>query len=181
MQFLQYQFALAQEFDMQAIRDRVQAKKALFSSYPGLAWKAWLLSSKEHGLPNAYAPLYLFNSDEALREFLYGPLFEGVTNTFGWPTCAAGLSVERGIADISKAHSCSVEIVEVTSAADLRSASRSDVFSIPTPLATCTMQDISRMCIRRYRFWEQHVSELSLDRRPDHLYEVAAISAPAQP
>lgn len=78
---MQYTIQLAADFGIDKIRDRVTARYPLFDNLPGLAHKSYLFNH-QHGL---YAPFYIWNSHDAARDFLLGPLFVGVIRTFGRP------------------------------------------------------------------------------------------------
>lgn len=78
---MQYTIQLAADFSAEKIRERVTARYPLFDHHSGLAHKSYLFNH-QHGL---YAPFYIWNSHDAARDFLLGPLFVGVVQTFGRP------------------------------------------------------------------------------------------------
>jgi len=83
---MQYSFTLPADYDMSVIDRRIADKGPLLDGFPGLKFKAYLVARRgEHGPENLYAPFYVWNEDEGLAEFLCGPGFAGVTQSFGWP------------------------------------------------------------------------------------------------
>ena len=95
---MQYVFPLADDFDMAQIRQRVAEKGPLFDDYPGLVQKAFLCNDVAGQMPrqgpqeilgdrigNEYAAFYLWESDEAARDFLLSDAFKAVSAAFGRP------------------------------------------------------------------------------------------------
>ena len=89
MIIMQYRFELADDYDMALIEQRIADKGPLFENHPGLVFKSWLYSRRDQPLQpetrNCYAPLYVWESSEAMDTFLSGPLFAGAVNSFGQP------------------------------------------------------------------------------------------------
>lgn len=97
MIIMQYRFELADDYDMALIEQRIAAKGRLFDHHPGLLFKSWLYSRHDQPLQpvtrNCYAPLYVWESSEAMNEFLTGPLFAGAVNSFGRPDIRCWLAL----------------------------------------------------------------------------------------
>ncbi len=181
MDLLQYAFSFSDDFDMDAIRARIAVKRHLLDQLPGLSWKAWLISEpKAHrGQPKTYAPLYLFNSTPPLVSFLTGPLYKGVIESFGWTIPFQGPWIAPKPLDIRGAKCCSLHIAPVLDRDDLESAFTVTAATDPAEMARVQMWDISRMCIRTYRFWSVPVEQVpSTDAQI--IYDVVAVSAPAR-
>jgi Putative mono-oxygenase ydhR len=51
-------------------QEMCQSLANVFAAVPGLQWKIWLLNEQE----KEAGAIYLFNSDEALQDFLSGPI-----------------------------------------------------------------------------------------------------------
>lgn len=83
---MQYSFVLPADYDMGIIERRVDERGRFTDCFPGLRFKAYLLSDKETDGENRYAPFYLWESPEAMNLFLTGPGFGGVSQSFGWPS-----------------------------------------------------------------------------------------------
>lgn len=78
---MQYTVRLAGDFSGQQVRDRVETRHCLFDDLPGLVHKSFLYNEGE-GL---YAPFYVWEGDQAARDFLTGDLFQGLVEKFNRP------------------------------------------------------------------------------------------------
>ena len=149
MDLLQYCFELDPDYRMDAIRERVAAKRHLLDGLPGLRWKAWMLSEPLPGRsqPRSYAPLYLFDDAPATLAFLQGDIYKAVTDTFGWPLPLHGMALGPVAASIAGARSCRVRTTRLHDHAALRDA------VVATHAADEVLQfDATRMLLRRYSF-----------------------------
>jgi hypothetical protein len=85
---MQYSLVLPADYDMGIIERRIADRGHLTDGFPGLGFKAYLHAAKQ-GQPaspdNVYAPFYLWHSSEGMNQFLCGPGFAGLTQSFGWP------------------------------------------------------------------------------------------------
>jgi hypothetical protein len=83
----QYEILLPADYDMDIIRDRVATRGGAMDGHPGLGLKAYLVRDIADGSPvNAYAPFYLWNSEQALAGFHWGGQgFAGIVRDFGRP------------------------------------------------------------------------------------------------
>ncbi|POZ61935.1 DUF4865 family protein [Chromobacterium alticapitis] len=82
---MQYRIALPADYPMDIIERRIAEKGHLTDGLPGLAFKAYLYSLKPEGGANAYAPFYLWRTAEGMRDFLSGPGFAALSESFGRP------------------------------------------------------------------------------------------------
>jgi hypothetical protein len=83
---MHYGFDLPDAFDMQSIRTRVAEKGPAFDRHPGLVLKAFLANDRAAGDGrNFYGAFYVWNDSAAARNFLLGPRFAALTDTFGRP------------------------------------------------------------------------------------------------
>jgi hypothetical protein len=87
MMAMQYSFTLPADYDMSIIDRRIRDKGPMLDGFPGLGFKAYLSARKgEFGSrENLYAPFYLWQQPERASDFLTGPGFEALTQSFGWP------------------------------------------------------------------------------------------------
>jgi hypothetical protein len=89
---LHYPMTLPADYDMSIIRRRVAERHAPFDTLPGLGFKVFLIRERSSGVHvNEYAPFYLWTQPFAVRDFLLGPLFDGVVQSFGRPTAFEGI------------------------------------------------------------------------------------------
>lgn len=83
---MQYSFVLPADYDMSIIDRRIADKGHMTDGLPGLVCKAYLSTRKaEQGPHNSYAPFYLWASADGMNDFLSGPGFVALTQSFGWP------------------------------------------------------------------------------------------------
>lgn len=85
---MQYRITLPADYDMAIIRQRIQERGHLLNGFPQLEWKAYLWSKKDQqrqGSANAYAPLYLWQDNTGINQFLSSPGFHALCEDFGRP------------------------------------------------------------------------------------------------
>ncbi|WP_199152955.1 DUF4865 family protein [Chromobacterium sp. ASV23] len=84
---MQYRIVLPTDYPMEIIERRIAERGHLTDGLSGLAFKAYLYAIKgEPGaLFNAYAPFYLWRTAEGMRDFLSGPGFAALSESFGRP------------------------------------------------------------------------------------------------
>jgi hypothetical protein len=84
---MQYSFTLPADYDMSIIDRRIRDKGPMLDGFANLGFKAYLSVRKgEFGsTENLYAPFYLWQKPEGAGDFLCGPGFEALTQSFGWP------------------------------------------------------------------------------------------------
>ncbi|WP_395703861.1 DUF4865 family protein [Aquabacterium sp.] len=179
MYMLHYAFDLPPSFDMGVIRRRISDKRHLFERHDGLVWKAWLLADSAHATTpdNCYAPVYLFEHASAARDFLLGPLYAAVTQTFGWVRPTAGPLLGTARPRLHGARSCTLDIVDVPSHAALVAHGERPVPAAEGLLAQASMFDVSRMQVRQFRFWDRDAALLGRAAGGSTVFEVGAISA----
>lgn len=78
---MQYTIRLAGDYDLQQLRERVIRRKPMFDGLDGLLHKAYLFNESQL----LYAPFYVWQNDDAARNFLTGDLFRDLVETFGRP------------------------------------------------------------------------------------------------
>jgi hypothetical protein len=87
---MQYSFTLPADYDMAIIERRIAEKGPLLDGFPNLKFKAYLSARREgDGMgsrENLYAPFYVWENGDGLSDFLCGPVFASLTQSFGWPT-----------------------------------------------------------------------------------------------
>jgi hypothetical protein len=90
MNAMQYSFVLPADYDMSIIDRRIAEKGRFTDGLPGLVFKAYLSTCKTASQgpesENRYAPFYLWESSAGMNDFLSGPGFVAVTQSFGWPS-----------------------------------------------------------------------------------------------
>jgi hypothetical protein len=167
---------------MDTIRGRIASKRHLLDSFPGLSWKAWLLSepTPHFAQPKSYAPVYLFHDEHATVSFLRSDLYKGVTDSFGWTKPLVGPAITASSDEVLAASVCTVRTDDLPSHAAL-------IGHLADPQAECgaalvlRQLDIARMQVRTYRFWRSlqealgHPEVASIERA----YEVVAVSTPS--
>jgi hypothetical protein len=91
---MQYTIQLPVDYDMKAIEERVEQRKPLFDSLPGLVHKSYLANSED----KIYAPFYIWDDITQMSNFLLDNLFRGVTSSFCRPRVRtwAVLSQQKG-------------------------------------------------------------------------------------
>jgi hypothetical protein len=78
---MQYSIRLANDFDEARLRKRVADRGHLFDNMAGLAHKGFLFNAEQR----VYAPFYVWSDHAKARDFLLGPIFANVVQSFGRP------------------------------------------------------------------------------------------------
>lgn len=86
---MQYNISLPADYDMAIVDRRIRDKGPLLDNFPGLKFKAYLSARKGDAVTgsreNLYSPFYVWQQEEGLSEFIYGPGFAALTGSFGRP------------------------------------------------------------------------------------------------
>lgn len=75
---MQYSIQLPANYDAEAIKTRVNARKQLFDDHEGLVHKSFLYNDAD----KIYAPFYIWKNVAEAKNFLLDDLFKGVVETF---------------------------------------------------------------------------------------------------
>ncbi|MFM2130387.1 MAG: hypothetical protein RL477_1933 [Pseudomonadota bacterium] len=78
---MQYTIRLAGDYDLQQVRERAVRRKPLFDGTEGLVHKSYLFNESQL----VYAPFYVWQNDDAVRNYLTSDLFRDLAETFGRP------------------------------------------------------------------------------------------------
>jgi hypothetical protein len=158
---LHYPIALATDFDMQAIEQRVRDKAHLFAEIAGLRFKAFLASSRAEGAAaNSYSPFYVWDDDAAMSAFLRGPLFGAVIDSFGRPAVHDAPVLAFGLGDRRvEPRLATFETVATDPVARPDGIARAEetlhraALDTPGLFAACTTLDTVAWTVTRVRLW----------------------------
>jgi len=181
---MQYSILLPADYDMGIIDRRIAERGHSTDGFAGLAFKAYLHARKE-GVPsspdNLYAPFYLWHTTEGLNEFLCGPGFVGLTQSFGWPSVHTWSVWHAQMSkEMTRAKYATRETVPIMPHADLASLRRAeiersrDLLSSPDVLATVAGFESTNWSLVRFRLWSK-MPERPLDGQV-HIYGVGHVS-----
>jgi hypothetical protein len=121
---MQYGFTLPADYDMAIIDRRIRDKGPMTDGFPKLGFKAYLTARKGEldATDNLYAPFYLWRHAEGASDFLCGPGFEAVSQSFGRPKVATWIVWHGDVApDVAKARFATREILPLDVEASLAS------------------------------------------------------------
>jgi Domain of unknown function (DUF4865) len=178
----QYTIKLPADYDMEIIRARVRDRGAVFDNWPGLGFKAFLISEAAAGATaNRYAPFYLWQDENGANEFLYGDGFAGIGSSFGRPLIEHWIPLGFRRAGAATARSAVRVDVPVTDDEDLGAvharerqwleAAGDEVYAAVVAL------DPYRWQLVRFALFESEVGELPVPPTAT-AYEVLRLSAP---
>ncbi len=178
----QYTINLPADYDMGIIRRRVADNGHRFDDWPGLRFKAFLISERTAGATaNSYAPFYLWNDGDGLNEFLYGPGFAGLSGSFGRPQIEhwIGLDTPTGPSEHARWATREDHVIHDTNLGAFREAeqtwlqeTRNDERGL---YAAVVAVDPYRWHALRFALWSNPTGPA----RPDHtIYEVLHLSEP---
>lgn len=102
---MQYKVILPKDYDMGIIRKRVQDNGHKTDGFPGLNFKAYLITDveKNGNLYNSYAPLYIWNNSQGMNNFIFDGFYDNILESFGWQHINIGVPLTMNLdKDFSK-------------------------------------------------------------------------------
>ena len=114
---MQYKISLPQDYNMDIIRDRVENNGFKTDGFPGLLFKAYLITDKEEGgLENSYCPLYVWRDSQGMNKFIFDGYYDNIIGSFGWHQIEIGvpssIDLSKNFIDSKYVLEESVDIVE---------------------------------------------------------------------
>ncbi|OWW18311.1 DUF4865 family protein [Noviherbaspirillum denitrificans] len=175
---MQYSLVLPADYDMAIIDRRIAERGHLTDGFPGLAFKAYLHARKpDMAGDNLYAPFYLWRTTEGMNEFLCGPGFAGLTQSFGWPSVRTWSVWDAEMSEaIAEARYAVRETVSIPPHSDLAALRRAEIegsremLSGRDVLATLAGFDPMNWCLVRFQLMDK-----TPDRRSDGQTQVYGV------
>lgn len=98
---MQYKVNLPKDYDMGIIRKRVQDNGHKTDGFPGLHFKAYLITTADAdgSLYNSYAPLYVWNESQGMNKFIFEGYYDNILASFGWQHIQIGVPLSMNLAD----------------------------------------------------------------------------------
>lgn len=90
---MQYKIVLPDDFDMNVIRERVITNGSKTDGFRDLLFKAYLISENSGSKKgeNKYSPLYLWNDNGGMNEFIFNGFYDNILKSFGWQKINIGV------------------------------------------------------------------------------------------
>lgn len=90
---MQYKIILPRDYDMEIIKRRVKDNGHKTDDFPGLNFKAYLITEaeKDGNLYNSYAPLYIWDTSEGMNRFIFKGFYDNILMSFGWQRINIGV------------------------------------------------------------------------------------------
>lgn len=181
---MQYSFVLPADYDMDIIDRRIAERGHFMDGFPGLTFKAYLCARKQE-MPstsdNLYAPFYLWHTTEGMNEFLCGPGFFGLTQSFGWPSVRTWLVWHMEMSqEITQARYATREMIPINPHADLaalrhaESERSAQVLPNRDLVATVTGFEPTNWSLVRFKLWRKMPDRPSNEQA--QIYDVAYVS-----
>jgi hypothetical protein len=182
---MQYSFVLPADYDMSIVDRRIAEKGHLMDGFPELVFKAYLSARKKARQPsdseNLYAPFYLWKSPAGMNEFLSGPGFVGLTQSFGWPSVKTWSVWHAEVSPrIAEARFASRETVPIPPYAALDALRASETGRAKNrvhddgALASLVGFEPTTWTLVRFQLWAELPSNHGLEDR--HIYSVGHVS-----
>lgn len=126
---MQYSFTLPSDYDMAIIDRRIRDKGPMLDGFPNLRFKAYLSARKgEFGSrENLYAPFYVWEQPDGASDFLAGPGFDALAQTFGWPQVRHWIVWSAAATDIKAARFASRNVLPIPPYAPLAEIRKEEV------------------------------------------------------
>jgi hypothetical protein len=182
---MQYSLVLPADYDMAIIGRRIAERGHLTDGLPGLAFKAYLSAGKQdapYRSDNLYAPFYLWHTAEGMNDFLCGPGFEGLRQSFGRPSVNTWTVWHAGMAqEISGARHALRQTARIAPHADLAALRRSEsersseLLANRDVLATVAAFEPTSWSLVRFQLW-RGMPEPPADGQVQ-IYRVGRVSA----
>ncbi|KQR77140.1 hypothetical protein ASG35_12840 [Burkholderia sp. Leaf177] len=185
----QYQISLPADYRMQVIRDRVASRGASFDTFAGLGLKCFLIREKGKfgAMANEYSPVYLWPQTGSMWDFLAGPAFEAIKESFGVPLVNAwpGLVFAQSenstdpttIASVTREEECLLPDTNLTELRHREATIAAERVNATKGLfARAVGLDPRGWRLVRFDYWTQPQADLSSELLS---YEVLHVSAPA--
>ena len=189
MRSLHYPITLPDAFDMRTIERRVRDRASAFDGLEGLALKAFLATSIAQGADkNLYAPFYVWDNEAAMAEFLSGPLFHAVIQSFGRPRVFDRSVLQFNVASrdfaprLATIEEMALDAEQpVIDAYWAESAAQRRTLSQPGLFAAASVLDSSNWTVSRIALWRSaaDASHVSADAR--RLGVLAVVGNAVQP
>jgi hypothetical protein len=185
---MQYNFSLPADYDMAIIDRRIRDKGPLLDNLPGLKFKAYLTARRGDAVTasreNLYAPFYVWQEEEGLSDFICGPGFVAVSESFGRPQVNTWVVWRADTSsDIRSARFAKREVVAIephVPLAELRqqeSDAASVAISLGNALASVVAFEPTHWTLVRFRLLAEPPAEAS---RPGvRAYNVGHLSLPS--
>jgi hypothetical protein len=178
----QYTIKLPADYDMEIIRARVRDRGSVFDEWPGLGFKAFLISERAAGATaNRYAPFYLWQDTAGANDFLYGDGFAGIGRDFGRPLIEHWIPLEARRAGAQAARSAVRVDVPITDDEPLdavRAREREWLAAAGDEVyAAVSALDPYRWLLTRFALFESPIEDLAVPPTAT-AYEVLRLSAP---
>lgn len=163
---MQYDFVLPADYDMTIIDRRIAEKGRFTDGLPGLVFKAYLSSRKTGAAQpagdNRYAPFYLWESSAGMNDFLSGPGFVAVTQSFGWPSVKTWSVWHAEVSEhIAEARYATRELSPIRSHASLgelradEQVRAREVMKKPGALAVVSGFEPTSWSLVRFQLWKE--------------------------
>lgn len=188
---MQYSLVLPGDYDMAIIDRRIAARGHATDGFPGLGFKAYLQARKGNGPAapdNLYAPFYLWRTTAGMNDFLCGPGFVALTQSFGWPAVSTWsvwhADMKPGVA---AARHALRETVAIAPHADLAALRRAEdersraMLAQPEVLASVAGFDPGQWTLVRFQLWRTPPAPASAPEGQVRLYGVGHVSAACAP
>ncbi|WP_052408672.1 DUF4865 family protein [Paraburkholderia acidipaludis] len=179
----QYEHRLPFDYNIDQIRARGRERGAKWDDAQGLAFKAFALRERgKHGAPHhAYTSIYLWLAEDAAADFVTGPRFQPVLDSFGRPTIRTWLPISVQIGDVHR-HALAIykhefELDERTDLVALRKSEAIRADSLagqPNNIAAIVGIDVTTWKLVRFEISAAPLSEPEVGIG----YEIAYLAAP---
>ncbi|MCC8395579.1 DUF4865 family protein [Paraburkholderia sp. MMS20-SJTR3] len=178
----QYENRLPSDYDMAVIRERGRNRGVLWDKTEGLAFKAFALRERgRHGAQhNAYTSIYLWLEEGAVAQFVTGPRFKPVLESFGRPPIQTWLPIDVRVGHSGAALSIYREDLPVPERTDLVSlrvsetARNAEVAAHADTIAAVVGLDVQNWRLARFILSSQPLHEVEQGVG----YEIAHLAAP---
>lgn len=109
---MQYKITLPADFDIKQIVARVRDNGYKTDGFEGLLFKCYLIKEKGfNSFENMYAPLYVWETSDAMNKFMFEGYYDNIIRSFGWQRVNIGIPI---LTELSENFKTSEYVVEET-------------------------------------------------------------------
>jgi hypothetical protein len=179
---MQYSFTLPADYDMAIVERRIVERGPLLDNCPKLRLKAYLTAHRNAARrENLYAPFYVWDEPSGMSDFLTGPPFIALTDSFGWPQVRSWIVWRARLTrDVRQAKFATREIAPIAPFAPLETLKAGEVAAASEAIGRGALAAVAGFeptswTRVRFRLWR----ELPRSDEGGEVYDVGHVSAPS--
>ncbi|MEB6276734.1 DUF4865 family protein [Staphylococcus gallinarum] len=98
---MQYNLNLPSDYDMSIIKKRVEENGYKTDGFKDLICKIYVYAEKDvnKNHQNSYEPLYIWENNDGMNDFIFKGYFDNIINSFGWTNINIGITYHINLSE----------------------------------------------------------------------------------